>query len=140
MALALQDFAGDWSLMRRIAQADGGTGVLRGTARFALTGPVLDYSETGVLTMDGAELEARQSHVWRTDGNRIHVCFSDGRPFHSFELGVSDPAATHDCPPDTYVVTDDFGDWPEWHSRWVVTGPRKDYRMVSTYTRIDSQP
>ena len=56
------------------------------------------------------------------------------RPFHEIPMGVADPEAIHDCPPDRYHVAYDFARWPIWGSVWTVTGPRKDYVMNSAYT------
>ncbi|QFU08994.1 hypothetical protein PARPLA_01871 [Rhodobacteraceae bacterium THAF1] len=135
MTPELQDFAGQWVLARKIVHSDGRVATLRGRAAFRAEGPTLVYEEAGTLKMDGTTLEARQSHLWRADGNRIHVSFADGRPFHSFALGLADAAARHDCPPDIYDVSYDFSGWPQWRSRWVVTGPRKGYELISIYAR-----
>lgn len=137
MALGLQDFAGRWRLSRRIADPDGQTmGRFEGAARFAPDAATLLYREDGTLVMDGREMEAEQTHVWRQEGNRICVAFSDGRPFHSFELGVATASAHHHCTPDLYHVSYDFRRWPEWETSWNVTGPRKDYHLVSVYRRV----
>jgi hypothetical protein len=61
------------------------------------------------------------------------VLFADGRFFHRFDAEDPAPAAAHDCPPDLYRVRYDFRPWPRWQAEWRVTGPRKDYAMVSRY-------
>ncbi|SPJ26226.1 DUF6314 family protein [Palleronia abyssalis] len=136
MGLGLADFAGVWAIRRTIDdRRQDQVGRFEGEGRFTVEGATLHYRETGLLKIGDATLEAEQSHVWRSDGTLIRVCFSDGRPFHSFETGVLHPAAQHLCAPDTYDVAYDFGGWPEWRSEWTVTGPRKDYTLVSTYAR-----
>ena len=132
----LGDFEGDWQLDRSIDDRRGGTdGRFTGHARFVPEGAVLVYHETGCLQMGESAFEAEQSHLWRTDGIRFKVCFGDGRPFHDFEAGIQTPVARHHCSPDLYVVRYDFTAWPNWVAEWTVTGPRKDYVMVSRYTR-----
>ena len=78
-------------------------------------------------------MQAERRDLWRQDGSRIVVDFADGRPFHDFR--PDSPEASHRCDPDSYAVRYDFRAWPIWCSTWRVTGPRKDYDMVSTYTR-----
>ncbi len=134
MGIGLQDFAGRWLLERTIRDTRAGRdGTFAGTASFEAQGPVLLYRERGELRMGGAAMAAEQSHVWRQEGTRICVVFRDGRPFHCFETGVAAPGARHDCAPDIYDVSYDFGAWPEWRSEWRVRGPRKDYVMASAY-------
>ena len=139
MTLGLHDFTGLWSLRRRVENRMGQGGELDGEASFTANGSTLIYAERGILKIGSAEIAANQTHVWRADANRIHVCFGDGRPFHSFEPGVVAPAARHDCAPDVYNVSYDFADWPVWRSHWVVTGPRKDYEMRSEYAPSTDQ-
>jgi hypothetical protein len=45
------------------------------------------------------------------------------------------PGAAHECAPDQYRVGYDFRAWPRWMANWRVRGPRKHYRIVSTFTR-----
>ncbi len=138
MALGLKDFAGRWRLDRRIRDAQGDReGRFRGDALFRPEGATLFYRERGELTLDGREMAAEQSHVWRQEGNRICVVFADGRPFHTFELGVLTPEGRHVCAPDLYRVLYDFGAWPEWRSEWRVSGPRKDYTLTTRYVPAD---
>lgn len=138
MALGLKDFAGRWRIERDIRDLRAGqTGRFRGRGVFEPDGPTLRYSETGEMTLGGRTMAAGQVHVWRQEGPRIRVAFGDGRPFHAFDLGVTAPAARHDCPPDLYRVRYDFGAWPEWRTEWRVTGPRKDYTLLTRYVPAD---
>lgn len=138
MGIGLKDFAGHWRLERRIRDGRSGRdGTFQGTASFAPQGSTLLYREAGELRLDGTAMAAEQSHVWRQEGTRICVVFSDGRPFHCFDTGVSTPASRHDCAPDIYRVEYDFAAWPDWRSEWRVTGPRKDYVMVSEYRQAE---
>jgi hypothetical protein len=135
--MRLRDFIGTWTLDRRIEdRLTGQDGHFRGTARFDDTGARLQYLERGLLTLGAAPpMQAERRYVW-TEGQdgEIEVWFDDGRPFHSIDMSVVAPAASHDCAPDRYDVAYDFSDWPRWRATWTVFGPRKDYSMVSSYT------
>ncbi|MXW86360.1 MAG: trigger factor [Boseongicola sp. SB0673_bin_14] len=131
---SLWDLAGQWSLARRIRHVDGRENSFSGKAVFTRSGSRLIQEESGLLRLDDQALEARQRLVWKQDGPMLKVHFADMQPFHEIPIGVTDPEAVHDCPPDRYHVTYDFAQWPVWGSVWTVTGPRKDYIMNSTYT------
>jgi hypothetical protein len=63
------------------------------------------------------------------------VLFEDGRFFHRFDAEDPLPGASHACAPDAYRVRYDFRAWPRWEAAWRVSGPRKDYAMVTRYSR-----
>ena len=131
----LADFEGDWSIDRQIDDHRvGQLGRFRGTARFLTVPSGLAYHETGLLTLgSAAPVTATRDYLWRWQAGRICVDYVDGRPFHDFNPAA--PSAHHHCLPDDYTVTYDFSDWPRWHAHWRVTGPRKDYTMISRYKR-----
>lgn len=137
MTPGLADFEGAWRLEREIDdRLAGRQGRLTGKARFETDGRGLVYREAGELAFPGQPpLSARQTYLWRADGEGIAVLFGDGRAFHRFDPGETGPSARHDCAPDLYRVTYDFAGWPDWTAVWRVTGPRKDYRMLSRYRR-----
>lgn len=134
--MRLEAFEGAWEVERDIADARAGeSGRFVGVARFAPEAGGLRYREAGRLTLgDGPGFEATREYLWRdgADG-AIDVWFGDGRFFHSFRPGDPSPAATHDCPPDVYEARYDFAGWPCWQVEWRVSGPRKDYAMVSRF-------
>ena len=133
---SLWALAGQWSLARCIRHADGRENSLTGKAVFTRSGTRLIQEESGLLRLDDQVLKARQRLNWCQDGFLLRVHFADMRPFHEIPMGVADPEAVHDCPPDRYHVAYDFARWPIWTSVWTVTGPRKDYVMNSTYTPV----
>ena len=51
---------------------------------------------------------------------------------------IRPPPPAHDCPPDSYRVRYDFRAWPRWQAEWRVTGPRKDYGIVSRFRPADA--
>ena len=79
-------------------------------------------------------MRATRRYLWKDGGaGTIDVLFDDGRLFHRFDAEDEAPAAEHACPPDTYRVRYDFRRWPRWQAEWRVTGPRKDYGILSRY-------
>ena len=136
--MELRAFEGRWRIEREIEDvAAGRTGRFVGEAVFAAVAGGLDYAETGTLAFDGAApMAACRRYLWRDAGSgTVEVCFEDGRFFHRIDLEAPLPAAAHACAPDLYRVRYDFGDWPRWRAEWRVSGPRKDYAMVSRYAR-----
>ena len=138
--MRLEAFAGDWRIERSIEDVRAGRrGRFTGTARFAPLPEGLAYHEAGTLAFDGSPpMAAERRYLWRDAGaGTIEVLFDDGRFFHGFDADELAPGARHDCPPDLYRVRYDFRHWPHWQAEWRVSGPRKDYGMVSTYLRAD---
>lgn len=133
----LQDFAGRWTLHRRIEDRLGAqTGTFEGTATLEPDGAGLLYRETGWLSLGGRPaVRGDRGYLWTADGARIAVAFADGRPFHAFDPAAPYPAAEHLCGADLYRVRYAFADWPAWRAVWEVRGPRKDHRLESVYRR-----
>lgn len=129
----LHDFTGVWALSRRILLADGTEGRFSGQAVFAPEGAGLRYHEAGQLRVSGAAMQAERSYLWHAEGDQIVVRFADGRAFHRFTPAA--PHATHWCAPDDYRVSYDFSRWPVWAATWRVSGPRKEYVLLSHYHR-----
>jgi hypothetical protein len=137
----LDQFAGDWTIERTIEdRMHGQNGQLEGGARIepgGLEGGYI-YREAGKLALEGGtEMEALRVYLWGPHEKGISVHFQDGRDFHVIELDRLMPDAQHHCAPDMYHVSYDFSRWPEWTSKWRVQGPKKDYKMVTRYTRKD---
>lgn len=130
----LEDFAGDWLVARRIADRAGGQCLrFAGRATFCWQGGALTYEERGHLVLPGRKpIPAERRYLWRAEAGRIVVDHADGSPFHAFD--PARPAALHLCPPDRYDVRYRFTRWPRWSARWNVTGPRKDYTMLTRFT------
>ncbi|AJE46355.1 DUF6314 family protein [Celeribacter indicus] len=138
MPRGLTDFGGIWRLEREIEDhLGGGRARMYGTCAFRPDGTGLDVEERGLLHMPDAArpFEAARRYLWREEGRRIDVFFADGGYFHSFAPEEAQPEAGHDCAPDRYDVRYDFSLWPDWHARWRVRGPRKDYLSVTRFSR-----
>ena len=137
----LDDFAGRWTLTRKIIQRNGDVFTFSGEAEFSsLEGSVqkeksgLAYYEKGEVTAPNESVMlAERRYFWQQPQTGLfEVLFDDKRYFHSFS--ATNPNAEHLCGDDNYVVRYDFTAWPVWRSTWQVIGPRKDYTMVSEYS------
>ena len=133
----LAPFRGRWDIRRDIFDLDSNwTGRFTGFGLFEPTATGLAYAEEGELRFAGLPpFRATRGYHYRPDGTEVVVEFEDGRFFHRFDPAHSGTQATHWCDPDTYDVRYVF-DWPDrWRAEWRVEGPRKDYRMVTNYSR-----
>jgi hypothetical protein len=140
--MRLSSFTGAWTLERTVEDVRAArTGRLTGEARFTPAPGGLAYAEEGTLAFAGsAPMRATRRYLWRDGGaGTIDVLFEDGRLFHRFDAEDSAPAASHECPPDSYRVRYDFRLWPRWQAEWRVTGPRKDYALVSRYRPAEAR-
>ena len=132
-------FQGRWSIRRHILDLDSEwLGRFDGSADFAPIDDGLHYREEGQLQFGGmTAIRAERVYIWTfPEPDRVRILFADGTHFHDFDPHQSRPQATHYCDPDEYDVTYDFSRWPEWRAEWRVEGPRKDYRLVSIYSRF----
>lgn len=132
-------FQGAWEIKRHILDLDSEwLGRFDGEAVFTVIRDGLHYREEGMLQFGGlTALKAERVYRWTLPGDGlVHVVFEDGVDFHSFDPGQRRPQASHYCDPDEYDVTYDFARWPEWRAEWRVEGPKKDYRLVSIYSRV----
>jgi hypothetical protein len=132
---------GAWSFNRVIE----GQGSMQGIATFTPLGAVsLAYRERGRLKLlDGTELEAEREYVFRESDRGFNVFFKETplRLFHAIELVASDGGALigsagHLCNLDHYQSTYSFSADDGFVIRHVVSGPRKDYTMITTYRRM----
>ncbi|XDA99901.1 DUF6314 family protein [Sulfitobacter sp. LCG007] len=125
----LAEFEGHWRLNRQIFHSDGPDAAFEGEAAWVPDGANLLYIETGLLSIDdGPSLRAERQYLWKPD---LSVWFTDGRFFHKVPSRGGE--TEHWCDPDRYRVLYDFTDWPSFQVEWTVTGPRKDYHMISDY-------
>lgn len=137
MKLTPEDFAGVWTISRQITDMrilESGT--LQGEAEFTPTDAGLHYHERGTLVFaGGAPVLAERSYQWTFTEDAVHVAHGDGTPFHSFALTGGPEATPHLCGEDMYRGVYSFVSFPDWRVTWSVTGPRKNYRSVTDYSR-----
>jgi hypothetical protein len=129
---------GNWNVDRLVIDhARTTTGRLRGKATFRPSGLDLLYEERGTLVFGEHCGQAEQTcrYDFPEGDGRALVRFREGRPFHELDLSTGQDRARHDCPPDIYDGVFLALGPDAWRTEWKVTGPRKDYDLVTTYNR-----
>jgi Family of unknown function (DUF6314) len=133
--------AGAWSFDRIIE----GQASMQGLATFtSLDAECLACREQGRLKLrNGTELAAEREYVFRKRDRGFEVFFKETPPrlFHAIELAASDDGALHGsaghlCNLDHYQSSYTFLADGGFVTRHVVSGPRKDYTMTTTYARV----
>ena len=129
---------GSWTLDRVILDRSRAmTGALEGEARFSPCAGGLLYEEHGILTLGEHRGRAERSYLYLfpEGGGRASVRFRDGRPFHELDLSCGEDRVSHPCRLDLYegLFTVLGPAW--WQSEWKASGPRKDYVLLTTYSR-----
>jgi hypothetical protein len=135
-------FEGAWNIDRHILDLDSEwLGRFHGEARFKADRGRLLYHEEGMLQFGGLTASrATRNYIWTFPSDtEVKILFENGDDFHVFNPQDPRPFARHFCDPDEYDVTYDFRRWPQWRAEWRVEGPKKDYRMVSTYERPEQR-
>jgi hypothetical protein len=148
---------GRWALNRDIEDRLGDDVAASGVAEFTeLPDGRIRWHESGTMHHTSLDLPfTRVMYMRRASGATMsdgwEVTFEDGRPFHPWPASsgaeradgaegdhqASGMDVVHVCTPDLYrgtFVTAPSED--EWTLRWQVTGPRKDYVMITRYTRL----
>ncbi|GAA3381991.1 DUF6314 family protein [Cryptosporangium minutisporangium] len=125
---------GKWTLARRLVDRTAGAyGSVAGTLQVTPDGDGVRLAERGVLAWQGARYPvSRVSRLRRRDGE-WWMHFEDGRPFHPWRPGSP---VVHPCAADTYaglVVVDRDG--TRLRTLWDVTGPTKNQRLITRFTR-----
>lgn len=139
----LKEFlSGSWSMDRLVIDHARTTiGRLRGNAIFRPSGPHLLYEERGTLILGEHRGQAEQTYRYdfnEGDGRAL-VRFRDGRLFHDLDLSSGQDRPRHACPPDIYEGVFLALGPSAWRTEWKVSGPRKDYDLVTTYTRLSAK-
>lgn len=143
---ALSFLRGTWRVERRLADhRSGSAGWFRGTARFAPAGrpapagDELAYHEEGELVLGEHRGPASRSLIYRRrpDGT-ADVFFADGREFYWLDPRPGRWQARHPCGRDEYVLRGRVLSDAVLEERWRVSGPAKDYEIMTTLTRTDA--
>ncbi|HAJ83786.1 MAG: DUF6314 family protein [Planktomarina sp.] len=96
------------------------------------------YRESGQLVLaDGQVISSTRRYLWKACTGGVDVHFDDEQFFHRIDLASAASQARHFCDPDDYTVSYDFLQWPVWTSLWRVKGPRKQYKMLSIYRKVE---
>jgi len=132
---------GSWSFNRLIE----GQATMQGIATFMrLNERSLAYREQGRLRLsNGTELQAERAYIFNKGDHGFRVFFEENPPrlFHEISLSASvggalSGSAGHLCNLDNYQSSYTFLADGRFVVRHVVSGPRKDYTMTTTYTRV----
>jgi hypothetical protein len=129
---------GRWELDRLVVdRAAAMSGGLQGHASFTSVPGGLLYKERGTLTLGQHRGPAEQTYLFEFPESdaQATVHFRDGHLFHSLDLRDGQDRARHECDPDFYEGLFIAISPTAWQSEWKVRGPRKDYDLVTTYTR-----
>ncbi|HEY3505496.1 MAG TPA: DUF6314 family protein [Actinocatenispora sp.] len=127
---------GRWTLDRRITDlASGRSGTFVGTAEFLPSADGLAYAERGELRFGPHAGPAWRAYTYRRVGDGLRVEFDDGRFFHDLDLRTGVWTVTHPCRADAYVGEFRVVSGDRWTQDWRVTGPAKELRLVTTFTR-----
>jgi hypothetical protein len=134
---------GTWKIERSIE----GHGTLAGEAVFAPTDDgMLAYRERGELRLDsGAVLTAEREYLFARRPGGLSVFFAEKPPrlFHEVILTGGEEylqaTADHLCNADHYRSDYAFKADGSFVIRHVVRGPKKDYAIVTVYTRGEAR-
>ncbi len=128
---------GVWELTRTLEDRRAGQrGRLDGQAVFAPADAGLVYRERGVLCLGAFTGPAERVYRYGFPApGRAEVAFEDGRVFHDLDLSHGRWSVAHSCRDDLYRGLFRLAAPGAWEAVWLVTGPRKDYRLVTRYNR-----
>jgi hypothetical protein len=131
---------GEWQLARTIHdRLSGQQSRIDGTLALEAVSPHrIRWEEQGHWHQPTGDVAVRRG-LWLVrdvDSADWWVRFEDERPFHPWTPGE---LVVHPCDPDTYrgVVS---GTPDRWTVEWDVTGPVKDYRMVTELSACAARP
>ena len=133
---------GEWTFLREIP----GYASVRGQARIALSADdTARYEETALVTLvHGGTLRATQCYRFLRlpapiNGIEVRFCATnelfERLEFHLLADGILEARARFLCAADTYDSLFAIDRERHLHVEHVVQGPRKNYRVETTYTR-----
>lgn len=93
------------------------------------------FDEQGEMRIAGQRSQGRRTYHLRFGEGHVIVQFPDGREFIRLD-GRPVQHVHHLCGDDAYKGRLFFLSPDQWGEVWHVTGPRKDYKSVSRYTRV----
>ncbi|OZI44249.1 DUF6314 family protein [Bordetella genomosp. 4] len=139
----LDQFEGHWQLSRSIEQEHA---TMRGNATFSrVENDVLLYHEEGLLTLhNGHTVRCTRRYKFLAQGESLAILFNDGPDegktfvelaFSGEITGVLTAADKHYCGKDIYSVVYRLSLPDAYETDICVSGPNKDYRAVTRYTR-----
>ena len=141
----LESLAGRWAI-ERVYEGEGALAV--GVASLGPDGAqTLAYRETCQLTLsDGQVLQAYRNYRYRFADGLLEIHLDDGPDagrlfvrlaFAQGPRGQAEAFDVHHCGDDVYRVVFRLDLPSSFETEIVVAGPRKKYRAVSRYSRIE---
>ncbi|MBN9553687.1 MAG: hypothetical protein J0H61_03265 [Alphaproteobacteria bacterium] len=115
-------------------------GWLEGRASVTAAATDLRLEESGRLVFGGHVSDASQHYRIVLGDGGAQVFRADGSHFHDLDLSSGWAGILHRCGDDMYRGRYRALNRDAYRVAWRVTGPRKNYRMTSLYTRVVSQP
>lgn len=135
----LDHIAGTWHLERTISTGSR----FQGLAHIRRTDMrhTYSYHEEGSFVQEKTAHEAYRDYIYKVKDERLEILFAD--PHRAGETYVSldfrqGPVAndTYMCGEDVYGHIFEIISAHEFHTETVVSGPEKDYRLVTYYRRL----
>lgn len=135
--------AGRWRLARDIP----GIGAMQGSAAFkGQADGSLAYLEEGVMVWAGIENEVHRRFTYAIEGDRVIIRFADGadagKPYAGLAFEARDDGSyraqdVYLCGQDRYRTRFTLSAPDRFETDILVSGPRKDYRLLSVYERME---
>ena len=135
----LSHMAGTWHLDRTISEGSA----FQGLAHIRTTDVrgVYGYHEEGSFIHNAASQDAYRDYLYKVKGQTLDILFAD--PHREDQLYVSLDFAgtkiahdTHLCGDDIYAVIFEIINGDHFLTETMVSGPEKDYRMITHYKRL----
>ena len=132
---------GSWALIRRGRLRTGKRVIMaaspvKQTGVFTPAGPELVTREEGVFRFRFYDDVVRRAYRYRFPVPSVaEVYFDHGGFFHRLDLTAGRWVAQHLCGADLYRGAFRVDGADLWHVIWDVTGPGKDHRIASRFTR-----
>lgn len=130
-------FPGLWRLNRTLIDRRAGVQAqFAGQAQITRDGGAFIYDESGAwVDAPWGALAGKRRDRWDI-GDEVRVYFDHGGFFHAFTPVIRGQVAVHHlCGRDDYAGRYDFALPDQWKLEWTVTGPAKNYRMITRYSR-----
>jgi hypothetical protein len=125
---------GTWTMARTIDDRQAGErSTVDGTTELEMQGDGrVRWTERGTFRRPAGDIPVSRVLFVEPRETGWFVTFDDGRDFHPWAPGDE---VVHPCVADTYTGRIEPHGPARWTVRWDVTGPAKDYTMITELTR-----
>ena len=125
--------SGKWQLQRKIGEDVTAVGY----AEFILSSDSqMDYSEEVVVNYPGSKMRAYKKYSYCSDQGRVSKYFEGNGLFYNLEFEQYRAYGIHICGQDQYKAYYDLSDENHFIISYKVTGPAKNYLIMSSLIRI----